>query len=160
MIISIILFPIFLFVSSELAENVFDPCSEFLDSFGQPMVKCPSEKPNDEYLECYDKSYKGFLEEEWSIRLMYWCWSRHDNSDDNLKNLPISAGHNYNNSYFNDIINRPFTASFFVNETHIFCLENEKWWSQILFFGPTNVYCSISTGIPVADFHYYRERSL
>ena len=155
MIISKVLFPIFLFVTSALAEKVYDPCSEFLGYSGTPMVKCPSEKPDDYYLECYDLAAKEYMESR-SYTWKNWCWSRQDNNDI-FTHLTISAGF-YDNSNFNDIINRPFTASFFVNETHIVCLENEKWWSPISFH--TNVDCPISTGIPVADFHYTMEGNL
>ena len=60
------------------------------------------------------------------FRTMYYCWSRHDNNDDDLKNLTISAAA-YDDSELNAIINRPFTARFYVNETHVTCHDNEKW---------------------------------
>ena len=99
MIIYKVLFPILIFVTSELAEKVYDPCSEFLNYFGTPLVKCQSEKPDNEYLECYDLEDKQYFE-EMDTPLTYWCWSRHDNNEDVLKNLTISAGY-YDNLDFN-----------------------------------------------------------
>ena len=61
-VIYLLLFPIFLFVRSELAEKVYDPCSEF-SGYVLPLAKCPSEKPEDEYLECYDFRTKEAIEE-------------------------------------------------------------------------------------------------
>ena len=63
MIIHKVLLPIFLFVRSELAKKVDGPCSKFDDFWGDdPLVKCPSEKPADDYLECYDLDEKDDLE--------------------------------------------------------------------------------------------------
>ena len=62
MIVPKALFPIFLFVTSALAEEVYDPCSKFLGDLKTPLVKCPSEKPDDDYLECYDLEEKENLE--------------------------------------------------------------------------------------------------
>ena len=159
MIIYKVLFPIFLFVRSEFTENVYDPCSEFLNLDGTPLVKCQSEKSDDDYLECYDLDNKEYFEEPHSIPLMYWCWSRHDNNEAVLKNLTISAGH-YDNSEFNDVLNRPFTAKFYINESHIVCHDNEEWVSIIDDHAWTNVYCPTSTGIPAAYFYYSRRRKL
>ena len=53
MILYKVLLTIFLFLKSEVAEEVDDPCSKFYGFYG-PLEKCPSEKPEDEYLECYD----------------------------------------------------------------------------------------------------------
>ena len=157
MIIYKVLFPIFLFVRSEFAEKVYDPCSEFLNYGGTPLVKCQSEKSGDDYLECYDLSWKETF--EGSIPLMYWCWSRRDNNDDVLKDFTISARY-YDNSELNNILNRPFTAKFHVNESHIICQNNEEWESIINDHAYTYVHCSTSTGIPAAYFHYTRRRKL
>ena len=150
MIIYKVLLPILLFVRSERAENVYDPCSKF---DGMPfdgihsLVKCPSEKPDDAYLECYDLIWKEDEETNGGLRLMYWCWSRHDNNEDDLKNLAISAdGYGYDNSEVNGIINRPFTARFYLNETHITCQENEEWSIPIFDHYKHDIYCPISTG--------------
>ena len=158
MIIYKVLFPILIFVTSELAEKVYDPCSEFLNYFGTPLVKCQSEKPDNEYLECYDLEDKQYFE-EMDTPLTYWCWSRHDNSEDVLKNLTISAGY-HDNSDFNDVINRPFTAKFYVDVNKIICGDNEEWWSPISDDAYTYLYCPTSTGIPVAYFHYTRPNKL
>ena len=89
---------------------------------------------------------------------MYWCWSRQDSIV--LKNLTISAGH-YDNSEFNDVLNRPFTAKFYVNESHIICQANEEWGSIIKDHPwDTHVYCPTSTGIPAAYFLYTRQFEL
>ena len=157
MIIYKVLFLIFLFVRSEFAEKIYDPCSEFLNYDGTPLVKCQSEKSGDDYLECYDLSWKETFED--SIALMYWCWSRQDSNEAVLKNLTISAGH-YDNSEFNDILNRPFTAKFYVNESHIICQDNEDWGSIIYDHGSNFVYCPTSTGIPAAYFFYSRSSKL
>ena len=157
MIIYKLLFPIFLFVRSEFAENVYDPCSEFLNLYGVPLVQCQSEKSDDDYLECYDLDKKETFEKPHSIPLMYWCWSRHDNNETVLKNLTISAG--YYDSEFNDVLNRPFTAKFYVKERHIICQDNEEWGSFIDNHG-TGVYCPTSTGIPAAHFTYRRHIKL
>ena len=61
MIINKVLLPIFLFVKSELAKKVDGPCSKF-DGYWGPLVKCPSEKVADDYLECYDLDEKEDLE--------------------------------------------------------------------------------------------------
>ena len=55
MILCKVLLTIFLFLKSEVAGEVDDPCSKF-DGFypAYSLKKCPSEKPEDEYLECYD----------------------------------------------------------------------------------------------------------
>ena len=159
MIIYKVIFPIFLFVRSELAEEVPDPCSDFWGAMGPPLVKCPSDKPDDDYLECYDLWQKGNLENI-NGRFSYWCWSRLDNNYDDLENLPISAGYNHD-SEFNEMINRPFTANFYINETHITCTDYEEWW--ITNPGETfhdNVHCPTSTGIPVASFIYYGQKKL
>ena len=158
MIIYKLLFPIFLFVRSEFAENVYDPCSEFFGFDNTSLVKCQSEKSDDNYLECYDLSYREYYEEHQIISLTYFCWSRHDNNEATLKNLTISAGH-YDNSELNKILNRPFTAKFYVNESHIICQDNEDWGS-IIYDGSTFVYCPTSTGIPVAYFFYSRSGKL
>ena len=160
MIMYRLLFPIFLFVRSEFAEKVYDPRSEFLH-YGKTPVKCPSEKSDDDYLECYDLFDKEYFEEPHLIPLMYWCWSRHDNNDGVLKDLTISAGY-YDNSEFNNILNRPFTAKFYVNESHIICQSNEEWGSIIDDdpFVFTYVHCPTSTGIPAAYFYYTRRRKL
>ena len=87
---------------------------------------------------------------------MYYCWSRQDNSDDELKNLTIFAnagGHDFDNSEFNDIINRPFKGRFYVNETHITCHDNEEWSVPTDLYHH-NIYCPISTGYYAADFQY------
>ena len=159
MIIYKVLFVIFLFVRSELAQEVYDPCSKFWNFFGEPLLKCPSENPNDDYLECYDLWQKGDLENI-DGRLSYWCWSRLDNNDDELKKFPISSGYNYD-SEFNEMINRPFTANFYINETHITCTDYEEWW--ITNPGEAfhdNVHCPTSTGIPVASFIYFGQKKL
>ena len=65
---------------------------------------------------------------------MYYCWSRQDNNDDKLKNITIYAntgGHEYDNLELDNIINRPFTARLYINETHITCHDNEEWSSTI-----------------------------
>ena len=63
MIIHKVLLPIFLFVRSELAKKVDGPCSKFDDFWGDdPLVKCPSEKVADDYLECYDLDEKEYFE--------------------------------------------------------------------------------------------------
>ena len=144
MIIYKVLLPSLLFVRSERAEKVNDPCSKF-DGFDRnPLVKCWSEKPEEDYLECYDLIHKEDTETNEGLRLMYWCWSRHDNIEDDLKNLAISAdGYGHDNSEVNGIINRPFSARFYSNETHITCQENEEWSTPI---GKPNVYCPTSTG--------------
>ena len=152
------LFPIFLFVRIELAEEVYDPCSEFCNANGASLVKCPSEKPNDDYLECYDLCQKENLE---SIdgQLSYWCWSRIDNDGDELKNMPISAGYNYD-SKFNDMINKPFTANFHINETHIACYDSEEWVTIPPDETSAFVYCPTSSGIPVASFYYFGPKKM
>ena len=94
--------------------------------------------------------------------MTYYCWSRQDNSDDELKNLTIFAnagGYDFDNSEVNDIINRPFTAKFYVNDTHITCHDNEEWsetidWETIVSRGAYH-YCPISTGYYVAGFFHY-----
>ena len=63
MILYKVLFLIFLFVTSAQAEKVYDPCSEFLGALKTPLVKCPSEKPVEDYLECYDLIDKNFWED-------------------------------------------------------------------------------------------------
>ena len=123
------------------------------------MVKCQSEKSGDDYLECYDLSWKENSEESYIWPLLNWCWSRHDNNEAVLKNLTISAGH-YDNSEFNDLLNRPFTAKFYINESHIICQDNEEWWGIISDDAHTYVYCPTSTGIPAADYSYSRRRKL
>ena len=157
MIIYKVLFPILIFVTSELAENVYDPCSEFLNYFGTPLVKCQSEKPDDEYLECYDLEDKQYFEET-DTPLTYWCWSRHDNNDDVLKNLTIFSG-SYDNSDFNDKINKPFTAKFHDNGTHMFCLEDDHF-NHTIRNGENHFVCPTSTGIPMAIFTFSRQSKL
>ena len=148
MIIYKVLLPILLFVRIERAENVNDLCPEFDGFHYNPLVKCWSEKPEEDYLECYDLMVKEDLETNFGLRLMYWCWSRHDNNEDDLKNLAISADeYGYDNSEVNGIINRPFTARFYSNETHITCQENEEWSIPIGIGinNPNNVYCPITS---------------
>ena len=158
MIIYKVLLPILLFVRSERAEKVNDPCSKFDGVWGNPLAKCPSEKLDGDYLECYDPNNKEDQETNGGLRLMYWCWSRHDNNEDVLKNLAISAdGYGYDNSEVNGIINRPFTARFYFNETHITCQENEEWSIPI---GKPNVYCPTSAGHYPALFFYNQEWKL
>ena len=161
MIISKVLFPIFLFVTSALTEKAFDPCSEFLGYSGTPMVKCPSEKPDDYYLECYDLKYKENLEAYYKNKsIKNWCWSRQDNSDDVFKNLTISAGF-YDNSDFNEKINMPFTAKFYDNGTHIICLEDERLLRPIPVDGDEHhVMCPTSTNIPLANFAFSMQSKL
>ena len=166
MIIYKTLLPIFLFVKSELAENVDDPCSEFPSKWNssESLAKCPSEQPDEGYLECYDLSYK----EVWGKPpgLLHFCWSRHDNTDGDLKTLIISAtgtaGYNFDNSEVNDVINKPFTARLYVNDTHITCYDNEEWSTAIVDSGEGDeayVYCYTSLVIdkavwPPVLFHY------
>ena len=162
MIISKVLFPIFLFVTSGLAEKVSDPCSEFLGYSRTPMVKCPSEKPDDYYLECYDFEYKDILEANFvSKSIKSWCWSRQDNSDDVFKNLTISAGF-YDNSDLNEKNNMPFTAKFSDNGTHIICLEDERLVRHIPVDGDEHhIMCGpTSTNIPMAIFAFSRQSKL
>ena len=158
MIVPKALFPIFLFVTSALAEEVYDPCSKFLGDLKTPLVKCPSEKPDDDYLECYDLDYKENKEAKVLGALKNWCWSRQDNSDDVLKNLTIFSGSN-DNSDFNDKINRPFTAKFHDNGTYMFCLEDENYYNEIL-DGENHFACPTNTGIPLALFTFSRQRKL
>ena len=63
MIICKVLLLIFLFVKSEAAEKVDDPCSKFTDYDNYTLVKCPSEKPEDDYLQCYDLKFKEVWEQ-------------------------------------------------------------------------------------------------
>ena len=154
MIIHKVLFPIFLFVTSALAEKVHDPCSEFFGPYGEPLVKCPSEKPDDDYLECYDLIAKVYVDP----KLKSWCWSRQDNSNDVLRNITIFTGF-YDNSDFNDKINRPFTAKFYDNGTHMICLEDESTLRPIL-DGENHYHCPTSTGIPLASFAFSRQSKL
>ena len=65
MILYKVLLTIFLFLKSEVAEEVDDPCSKFDDDFYGPLEKCPSEKPEDDYLECYDFRTKEYIAEQW-----------------------------------------------------------------------------------------------
>ena len=151
MIIHKVIFLILLCTRSESAENVYDPCSEFVNHWSdKSLVKCPSEKPEHDYLECYDFFSKDLLENDHNP-LLYWCWSRKDNNEDVLKTLTIS-GYN-DNEEFNDMINSPLTANFHINETHIVCQDNEEWWNTISGLS-TFLYCPTSTGIPVASFFY------
>ena len=158
MIIYKFIFPILLSVRSELAEQVYDPCSEFWDVIGASLVKCPSEKPDDDYLECYDLWQKENFESIYGT-LFYWCWSRHGISDDELKNLYISVGYNHD-SKFNDMINRPFTANFHVNETHIACYDNQEWVTIPDETSADIIYCPTSSGIPVASFYYFEPQKM
>ena len=162
MIIHKVLFTIFLFVTTALVEEVYDPCSKFLGHDGHPLVKCPSEKSDDDYLECYDKLYKEYMEtDETQISFFTknnWCWSRHDNSDAFLKNVTISTGF-YDNSDFNDKINRPFTTKFYDNGTHMICIEDDRWLRPIL-DGEHHYWCPTSTGIPMAGFVFSRQSKL
>ena len=157
MIIYKVLLPISLFVTSALAKEVYDPCSEFLGDLKTPLVKCPSEKPDDYYLECYDLDHKEGKDEKMLGALKNWCWSRHDNSDDVLKNLTIFFG-SYDNSNFNDKINRPFTAKFHDNGTHMTCLENER--EHRIIHGENHFVCPTNTGIPLAIFTFSRQSKL
>ena len=89
---------------------------------------------------------------------MYFCWSRQDNNDDELKNITISAntgGHEYDNLELDNIINRPFTARLYINETHLTCHDNEEWSTTI--DDNVSVYCPTSTGYYAASFiiHHY-----
>ena len=153
MIIYKVFLPVLLIVRSERAEKVNDPCSKFDGVDRNPLVKCWSEKPEEDYLECYDLIWKKYDETNFGLRLMYWCWSRHDNNEDDLKNLAISADeYGYDNSEVNGIINRPFTARFYSNETHITCQENEEWSIPIWTPNDYNVYCPTSTGYPALFF--------
>ena len=61
MIMYKVLLPFLFFVRSELAENVSDPCSEFSNYSHKPLAKCLSEKPDEDYLECYDLSDKEIM---------------------------------------------------------------------------------------------------
>ena len=74
-----VLIPFFLFVGGELVEKVDDPCSEFqggwTDNGSYPLVKCPSEKPEHDYLECYDLFSKYLLEHNHQS-LLYFCWKK------------------------------------------------------------------------------------
>ena len=160
MIIHKVIFLILLCTRSESAEKVYDPCSEFVNPWSlNPVVKCPSEKSEQDYLECYDLSEKNLLEHN-HAPLLHWCWSRKDNNEDVLKNLTIS-GYNDDNAEFNDMINKPFTANFHINETHIVCQDNEEWWTTIPDLVHANqIYCPTSTGIPVASFFYEKQRKL
>ena len=159
MIIYKVLVLFFLFVRSEHAEKVDDPCSEFPSkwNFSESLAKCPSEQLDEDYLECYDLSYKEFWYRP--PDLLHFCWSRFDNTNEDLKTLIISAtgtaGHNFDNSEVNDIINRPFTGRFYVNETHITCHDNEEW-SETIVDGMNHqlVYCPTST-VYAAAFLYY-----
>ena len=155
MILYKVLFLIFLFVTSAQAEKVYDPCSEFLGVLKTPLVKCPSEKPDDDYLECYDAGQKENWEKGGGYTALYWCWSRQESflTDADPRNLTISAvGNDYDgNSRVIDIINRPFTARFYVNDTHIICQEREEWFNTIL---GGFVYCSTSTGYWAAHFSW------
>ena len=62
MILYKVLLTIFLFLKSEVAEEVDDPCSNFESLYDGPLEKCPSEKPEDEYLECYDYRNKATMD--------------------------------------------------------------------------------------------------
>ena len=164
MIIHKALLPILLFVRSELAEKVDDPCSQYqggwTDTGFYPLVKCPSEKPDDNYLECYDASQKEYWERGGMLTSMYWCWSRKDpfSAAADLKSLTVSAYDG--NSEVNDIINRPFTARFYVNETHVTCQEN-GWFNTIYDNEMYNlIYCPTSSDYWVARFNYYKTGEL
>ena len=63
MILYKVLLTIFLFLKSGVAEEIDDPCSKF-DSVYGPFKKCPSEKPEDDYLECYDYRNKEAMEQD------------------------------------------------------------------------------------------------
>ena len=62
MILYKVLLTIFLFLKSGIAEEIDDPCSKFDSFYDGPLEKCPSEKPEDDYLECYNSTNKESMD--------------------------------------------------------------------------------------------------
>ena len=66
------------------------------------LTECPSsEKFN--LLECYDKSFEN------PYNIKFWCWSRRDNDEKVIKNVPISTAHVEDVDLIRNI-NRPFST--------------------------------------------------
>ena len=61
----------------------------------------------------------------------YWCLSRRDYSQTDLKNIPIST------SYIGGRMIEEFSTYFETNGTHVKCYSNEEWaqqWFELGFY--------------------------
>ena len=79
-------------------------------------------------------------------RLDFWCWSRRDYNEIDLRQLPITL--NFREEEF-----LPFTTSFFYNQTSrsIKCNSSEEWadnWVDVSsnFYDPENIPCPTNVG--------------
>ena len=86
-------------------------------------------------------------------RLDFWCWSRRDYNEIDLRKLPITL--NFREEEF-----MPFTTSFFYNQTSkcVKCNSPEKWaenWIDVSdpWNSPDNVPCPTNT-TPIATFDW------
>ena len=92
--------------------TIEDRCSKHSTSIYN-LTECPSsEKFN--LLECYDKSFEN------PYNIKFWCWSRRDNDEKVIKNVPISTAHVEDIDLIRNI-NRPFSTQFTSNGTHLEC---------------------------------------
>lgn len=55
----------------------------------------------------------------------YWCWSRHDVSEDIIKDTIISAA--VDDQELTDLMKQPFSVRYLSNETHYKCDSSKEW---------------------------------
>ena len=129
-----------------LAKKTDDPCSQFHDIAGSPLVECPAYDLDPNYVECYE----AFAKKTAGI-FQYWCWNRLDNDETILKNLTISTAYVNDDELFQQI-NKPFTSMVYNDGINIICSTNNN-----LTFPSTDdtFYCPTSTSIPVVQFQYF-----
>ena len=145
---------VFLFyLISLFGATIEDRCSKFLGDghYVYTLTECPSpEKFN--LLECYDAEAKNdsdFITE-------FWCWSRKDNDEKSIKNVPISTSR-FEDDKLTQEINQPFFTQFTFNGTHLKCDSMEKWATESIDVSTTSyaILPCVTNTISVAQFNYY-----
>ena len=116
------------------------------------LTECPSsEKFN--LLECYDEVLQVYRNQ---FNTVFFCWSRRDVDESIIKNISISTARVKDDDLI-EKINKPFSAQFTFNGTHLKCDTMEKWATESIDVNATT-YCSslscVTSAKSVAKFKY------
>ena len=137
-----------------IGATIEDRCSNHSSLFGGSLTECPSiEKFN--LIECYDEKQKNYNVKN-SIT-EFWCWSRRDNDEKIIKNVPISTARVRDEDLIAKI-KQPFTTQFTLKNGDLKCDTMEKWASESVYVHtPSFLWkylpCATST-LSVAVFKY------
>ena len=85
--------------------------------------------------------------------MQYYCWSRKDIDENDLKNVTIATANVYDHELA-AMINKPFSTQFKFNGSHFKC-DSEESWANRSFYASTWFFMPCATNsIPAAVFYW------